>query len=88
MIIDHGGRVFTSYFHLSSLQVKTGQRLRQGDQIGLVGSTGRSASPHLHFGVHVSGAYVDPESFMRLRLDRPISEGHAQSQDLSTTGPR
>lgn len=70
IIIDHGGRVFTAYFHLSSLEAKEGQRVRHGEQIGRTGSTGRSTAPHVHFAVNVAGTYVDPESFMRLRLER------------------
>ena len=77
VILDHGGRVFTAYFHLSELQVKEGEQVRHGQTVGLVGNTGRSTAAHLHFAVHVAGEYVDPESFMRLRLDRPRAPGHA-----------
>jgi hypothetical protein len=47
MVIDHGHGVSTSYLHMSRLDVKVGDRLKQGDRIGLVGQTGRATGPHL-----------------------------------------
>jgi hypothetical protein len=47
MVIDHGHGVSTSYLHMSRIDVKPGDRLNQGDQIGLVGKTGRATGPHL-----------------------------------------
>jgi murein DD-endopeptidase MepM/ murein hydrolase activator NlpD len=58
--IDHGDGVRTRYAHLSRISVELGENITQGSQIGLVGSTGRSTAPHLHFEVRVEGVAVDP----------------------------
>lgn len=57
--VDSGG-VQTRYGHMSRINVAPGQRVRQGDVIGYVGSTGRSTGPHLHYEVRVNGQAVDP----------------------------
>ncbi len=62
VVIDHGENVRTLYAHLSRIDVVVGQSVATGDTIGLVGSTGRSSGPHLHFEVRVGGASVDPRS--------------------------
>jgi murein DD-endopeptidase MepM/ murein hydrolase activator NlpD len=58
--IDHGYGVRTIYAHLSRTAAVVGQRVRRGDGIGYVGSSGLSTSPHLHYEVHVNGRPVDP----------------------------
>lgn len=68
IIIDHGQGLYTMYFHLSKFLVKEGQKVGKGDIIGLVGSTGRASGPHLHWGVRLQGARVDPISLMSLLL--------------------
>lgn len=57
--IDHGQGVISIYAHLSSFDVKAGDRVEQGQRIGRVGSTGRVTGPHLHLGVMVQGVAVD-----------------------------
>ena len=64
VIIDHGMGVFTNYAHLSKVQVVAGQLIESGHQIGLSGASGRVSGPHLHWGVKVSGVYVDPLQFL------------------------
>lgn len=73
VLLHHGGRLFTSYFHLSAFAVKEGQRVRRGELLGRVGKTGRVTGPHLHFGVKLDGRWVDPESVLRLEFP-PISD--------------
>ncbi len=68
-ILDHGQGIYTMFFHLSMTEVKEGQAVMKGDVIGRVGSTGRSTGPHLHWGVRMQGARVDPLQLIRLKLD-------------------
>jgi murein DD-endopeptidase MepM/ murein hydrolase activator NlpD len=58
--VSHGRGVRTLYAHLSRIDVGPGERVGVGEQIGLVGSSGHSTGPHLHFEVHVRGAAIDP----------------------------
>ena len=63
-IIDHGRGVYTGYYHQSQIQVSVGDRVQAGEQIGMVGATGRVTGPHLHFDVFASGAQVDPTDWL------------------------
>jgi len=58
--VGHDGPYSTSYSHLSAIKVKRGEHVRQGDIIGLVGSTGMSTGPHLHYQFMVNGRFVNP----------------------------
>jgi murein DD-endopeptidase MepM/ murein hydrolase activator NlpD len=69
LIIDHGQGIFTMFFHLSKVLVAPGQQVKKGDVIALVGSTGRSTGAHLHWGVRMQGARVNPLELIRLRLE-------------------
>ena len=60
VVVDHGNGLSTAYAHASSLLVGIGQSVPQGDTVSLVGSTGNSSGPHLHFEVRVNGQAVDP----------------------------
>ena len=62
--IGHGSELETRFGHLSRIAVSAGQRVRKGDLIGYVGSTGRSTGPHLHYEVRVAGQAVDPSPYM------------------------
>jgi murein DD-endopeptidase MepM/ murein hydrolase activator NlpD len=63
VVIDHGFGYSTLYAHLSELKVRNGQKVKRGDVIGLVGNTGLSAGPHLHYEVHKNGQPVDPANY-------------------------
>jgi murein DD-endopeptidase MepM/ murein hydrolase activator NlpD len=60
VVLDHGGGVFSVYYHLQGYTVAEGQRVAKGEGIGAVGSSGRSTGPHLHFGVRAPGGRIDP----------------------------
>ena len=61
--INHGYGYMTLYAHLSKYKVRAGQKVKRGDIIGYVGSTGRSEAPHLHYEVHKNGEVVNPLNF-------------------------
>jgi murein DD-endopeptidase MepM/ murein hydrolase activator NlpD len=63
--IEHGHGLATRYGHLSEIGVKVGQKVRIGEVIGRIGSTGRSTGPHLHYETRVDGDAVDPQKFLR-----------------------
>lgn len=62
--IVHNDRYVTLYGHLDQTLVAPGQQIRRGDRVGLVGSTGRSTAPHLHYEVHVDGRTVNPLEYI------------------------
>jgi murein DD-endopeptidase MepM/ murein hydrolase activator NlpD len=65
IVINHGNGIQTRYAHSSKLLVTAGQTVSKGQTIGLIGSTGRSSGPHLHFEVIVNGDHVNPMSYLR-----------------------
>ncbi|MCR4738865.1 MAG: peptidoglycan DD-metalloendopeptidase family protein [Lachnospiraceae bacterium] len=64
VMIDHGDGLYTIYMHASSVGVSKGQLVVRGEQIGTVGSTGRSTGPHLHFSVRINGEYTSPWNYL------------------------
>ena len=66
IILKHGNGFETLYGHLSKILVSVGQQIDIGQEIGNIGSTGRSTGPHLHYEIHHNGQKIDPEDFLKL----------------------
>jgi len=70
VVLDHGGGLYTMYFHLSDFRVNEGSQVRKGEVIGLVGMTGRVSGPHLHWGARLNGARVNPFELLNKVWDK------------------
>lgn len=75
VVLDHGGGLFTMYFHLSELKVEEGSMVKKADVVGLSGATGRVTGPHLHWGARLANARIEP-----FELLNKISGNGAQIQ--------
>lgn len=64
VIIDHGYNVKTVYAHMSEIKIQKGAYVTRGKVIGLVGNTGKSTGPHLHYEIQISGVPVDPANYI------------------------
>lgn len=69
LVIDHGIGLFTMYFHLSEILVDDGEEIKKGQLIAKVGKSGRATGPHLHWGMRLNGAKVNPISIVNLPLE-------------------
>ncbi len=63
--VDHGYGFITRYAHMAKAYVKRGQKVKQGDKLGGMGSTGRSTGTHLHYEIHFQGQAQDPDNFLK-----------------------
>jgi murein DD-endopeptidase MepM/ murein hydrolase activator NlpD len=81
--LEHGNAIQTRYGHLSAMNVYSGQRVRKGDVIGFMGSTGRSTGSHLHYEVRIAGEPVNPSSF--LAPETNVSKILIASKDADST---
>jgi murein DD-endopeptidase MepM/ murein hydrolase activator NlpD len=68
IVIEHGFGFVSRYAHLSGFKIKEGDEVKKGDLIGLVGSTGRSTGPHLHYEIEKDGEKIDPKKYIKLDL--------------------
>ena len=75
--INHGNAVQTRYGHLSAMNVAAGQRIKKGDILGYMGSTGRSTGSHLHYEVRVAGEAINPSAFLS-----PLKAGETNANML------
>jgi len=66
IMVNHGDGFISLYAHLNKILVQKGKFVKKGDVIGLVGSTGRSTGPHLHFGIYINSIPVDPLSIFEI----------------------
>ncbi|HKT33683.1 MAG TPA: M23 family metallopeptidase [Nitrospira sp.] len=80
VFVDHGLGFYSMYFHLSEVLVNDGDLVKAGQIIGKVGATGRATGPHLHWGVKLNGARVNPYAL----LDLPFKNGSLPTPALST----
>jgi murein DD-endopeptidase MepM/ murein hydrolase activator NlpD len=69
VFIDHGLGLYSTYLHLSEIKVAPGTIVERGALIGLAGATGRVTGPHLHWGVRIIDARVDPFSLLKLSIE-------------------
>jgi murein DD-endopeptidase MepM/ murein hydrolase activator NlpD len=83
--IEHGNAIQTRYGHLSAIAVVSGQRIRRGDILGYMGSTGRSTGSHLHYEVRIAGAPVNPVPFVA--EDGVMVMAHGET-NVALGGPR
>jgi murein DD-endopeptidase MepM/ murein hydrolase activator NlpD len=68
VVLDHGQGLLTLYMHLSKIEVKPGEHVTSGQQIGLSGGSGRATGPHLHVAVRWQGIYLNPATLLSLQL--------------------
>lgn len=64
LILDHGMRVFSTFLHMDTITVEVGETVKQGEQIGTIGSTGRSTGPHLDWRINLGNIRLDPQTII------------------------
>jgi murein DD-endopeptidase MepM/ murein hydrolase activator NlpD len=84
VVVDHGGGLFSMYFHLSEFKVEEGAWVRKGDVLALSGDTGRVTGPHLHWGVRLNNTRVDPLDLLR-KFSGPLENSLNPSKAASNS---
>jgi murein DD-endopeptidase MepM/ murein hydrolase activator NlpD len=87
VILDHGLGVFSAFWHLSRIDVETGQSVGEGEIVGLVGSTGLSTGPHLHWEMRVLGVPVDPIQWTEQAFPPPFPSDQSRILDPESPSP-
>ena len=85
IVIDHGYGYQTRYAHLSVISVVAGMKVKRGELIGNVGSTGKSTGPHLHYEVVYRGNRVNPMNYMDFKM--PVDEYRSMTEQRSEDSP-
>ena len=85
-VIDHGHGLYSMYMHQSTMDVQVGQAVKKGEKIGEVGMTGRATGAHLHWGLRLLGARVDPAKLLDLKKDLDALGGTAGTAAPMTSG--
>lgn len=85
--LEHGKGIQTRYGHLSQILVRAGQRVRRGDLIAKMGSTGRSTGPHLHYEVRLDGRAVNPTPFLQSSDYLMAMQRRAETTQVALGGP-
>jgi murein DD-endopeptidase MepM/ murein hydrolase activator NlpD len=80
LVLDHGGGLYTMYFHLQDFAVEKGVQVRKGDLIAWTGMTGRITGPHLHWGARINGARIDPFGLLDIAGEKPEPGGKREGQ--------
>ena len=86
VILDHGLGVYSAFWHLSRIDVQAGQPVGQGEVVGLVGNTGLSTGPHLHWEMRVLGVPVDPVQWTRQPFPPPVPRDPSPFLDPESPG--
>jgi murein DD-endopeptidase MepM/ murein hydrolase activator NlpD len=79
IILQHRNNYKTVYAHLSRINVRKGESISQGQNIGAVGATGWATGPHLHFEYRINGVYTDPQNIARENVTTPLSDSAKQA---------
>jgi len=82
VFVDHGGGLYTAYFHMSSFAVKPGDRVKPGQLLGSVGKSGRVTGPHLHWAAKIGGHYIHPASLLLFDFTRPMVKPPAEGPEV------